>query len=254
MTPLKEIRSLASKQLRDYDARTPGTVFAESDFKLAVEDAYLLQIETVRLRTARGESIAGFKIGCVSPVVRSQLGIEHAVFGHVFQSEVRSSHASLAGDEFCDLGIEGEFAVMLAEDVPEPDVLRDCPQRIVGAVFPVIELHNYLFRGPAPSASEIVANNALHAGIVVPEQTISPGSFDRLDIRVVIGDRIDESASVNPLETLHELACRLAAFDIGLTAGQILLGGSPLPLYPVGPKEHIRVECPGVAVVTASVQ
>ncbi len=248
-----EVQTLAGRQLRDYDAGKPGKAFAEPAFNVDLDDAYRVQIETAQLRVRRGESVAGYKIGCVSAAVRRQLGTEHAVFGHLFASEIRTSPAALSADEFCCLAIEGELALILDDDIGDIDELSEDPARFVGSAFPVIELHHYIFRGPNPSAAEVVANNALQAGIVVPEARATAGTANPLHIKVTISDRVEEAATVDPLETVHELACRLAAFGIKPRSGEILLTGSPLPLYPVVQGDGIQVQCPGVASVTATV-
>ena len=77
------IEALARRQLADYDARCPGTIFADPEFNPSVADAYRLQIATAGLRVERGEAVAGYKIGCVSATVRKQLNVEHPVFGYV---------------------------------------------------------------------------------------------------------------------------------------------------------------------------
>ncbi|MCY4431999.1 MAG: hypothetical protein OXC11_16635 [Rhodospirillales bacterium] len=248
-----EIQTLARRQLHDYDARKPGMAFAEPTFHLALDDAYQVQIETAQLRVLRGETVAGYKIGCVSAAVRRQLGTEHAVFGHLFASEIRTSPAELSDDDFCCLAIEGELALILGADVDDVEELREDPAQFVREIFPVIELHHYIFRGPRPSAAEVVANNALQAGVVVPAARATAATADLLKVKVTISDRVEEAATVDPLETLCELASRLAVFGIKPRAGEILLTGSPLPLYPVGQDDYIRVECPAVAVVTAEV-
>ena len=248
-----EVQSLARRQLHDYDARNPGMAFAEPTFHLALDDAYRVQIETAQLRVLRGEAVAGYKIGCVSAAVRRQLGTEHAVFGHLFASEIRASPADLSAEEFCCLAIEGELALILDADIDDVEEFREGPAQFVREIFPVIELHHYIFRGASPSAAEIVANNALQAGIVMPVDRKPAETGEPLEVTVKISDRIDETAAVNPLETVHELATRLAAFGSEPRAGEILLTGSPLPLYPVGRGDRIRVECDGVAVVQAAV-
>ncbi len=248
-----EVQTLAGRQLHDYDARKPGMAFAEPTFHIALDDAYRVQIETAQLRVLRGETVAGYKIGCVSAAVRRQLGTEHAVFGHLFAGEIRTSPAALSADEFCCLAIEGELALTLDADIDDVAQLREDPARFVGSAFPVIELHHYIFRGPNPSAAEVVANNALQAGIVVPEARAAAGTADPLHIKVTISDRVEETATVDPLETVHELASRLAVFGIKPRAGEILLTGSPLPLYSSGQGDRIRVECDGVAAVHAEV-
>lgn len=248
-----EIQTLAGRQLHDYDGREPGMAFAEPTFRLALDDAYRVQIETAQLRVLRGETVAGYKIGCVSAAVRRQLGTEQAVFGHLFASEIRSSPAELSSAEFCCLAIEGELALMLDADIDDVNELREDPAQFVREIFPVIELHHYIFRGPSPSAAEVVANNALQAGVVVPAARATAATADLLEVKVTINDSVEEAATVDPLETLYELASRLAVFGIEPKAGEILLTGSPLPLYPVGRDDHIRVECPAVAAVAAVV-
>ncbi|MXY68928.1 MAG: hypothetical protein F4Y47_10275 [Acidobacteriia bacterium] len=248
-----EIKALARRQLHDYDARKPGMAFAEPAFHLALDDAYRVQIETAQMRVLRGEAVVGYKIGCVSAAVRRQLGTKHAVFGHLFASEIRASPAELSADEFCCLAIEGELALILDADIDDVEEFREGPARFVREIFPVIELHHYIFRGPSPSAAEIVANNALQAGIVVPAARATAGTADLLEVKVAISDRVGEEAAVGPLETVHELASRLAVFGIKPRAGEILLTGSPLPLYPVARDDGIQVQCPGVAAVTATV-
>ena len=248
-----EVETLAGQQLRDYDARKPGMAFAEPRFHLALDDAYRVQIETARLRALRGEAAAGYKIGCVTAAVRRQLGTEHAVFGHLFASEIHTSPAQLSADDFCCLAIEGELALKLAAGIDDVEALREDPARFVREIFPVIELHHYIFRGASPSAAEIVANNALQAGVVMPAARAAAGSAGRLEVKVTIGDRVEEAATVDPLETVCELASRLAVFGIQPKAGDMLLTGSPLPLYPVARDEHITVECPGLASVAAEV-
>lgn len=248
-----EVQTLARQQLHDYDARKPGMAFAEPTFNLALDDAYWVQIETARLRVLRGETVAGYKIGCVSAAVRRQLGTEHAVFGHLFASEIHASPAELSADEFCCLAIEGELALILDADIDDVEEFREGPAQFVREIFPVIELHHYIFRGPSPSAAEIVANNALQAGIVMPADRKPAETAEPLELRVKISDRIDETAEVNPLDTVHELATRLGAFGIEPRAGEILLTGSPLPLYSVGERDRIRIECGGVPAVEAAV-
>ena len=245
------VTALAARQLADYDARTPGTIFADPRTILGVDDAYRVQIETAHLRSARGEGVVGYKIGCVSRTIQRQLGVENPVFGHLFDTEIWSSPAVLPEDGFCDLGIEGEFALTVAEDIPDPERIRDAPQRFVRNMFPVIELHNFLFRAVGRTAAEVIANNAFHAGIVVPPRRASLRDREELPIRVSINGQEKGCETVNPLETLYQLASRLSSFGIVLSEGDVVLAGSPLPLYPVDIGDCIRVECSGRAVVTA---
>jgi 2-keto-4-pentenoate hydratase len=80
------ISELAAQQLRDYLRHAPGTYFAEEHPPLQLEEAYGVQAEVARLRSLAGESIAGYKIGCVGPKIREQFGLSGPIRGFLFKS------------------------------------------------------------------------------------------------------------------------------------------------------------------------
>jgi len=58
------VGGLAARQLADYRAHTPGTLFGEEDHpRLTLDEAYAVQAEVARLRAAEGEPVAGYKVG-----------------------------------------------------------------------------------------------------------------------------------------------------------------------------------------------
>jgi 2-keto-4-pentenoate hydratase len=115
---LVDIERLAKRQLSDYDRHQPGGLFAGYSIPMTVDDAYALQMAVVRLRVERGEQVAGYKVGCISPVVQAQLGLDRPVFGHVFGTEIHASGVVLDPDDFDGLAIEGEFAVANRQRYP----------------------------------------------------------------------------------------------------------------------------------------
>jgi len=117
-----ELAEIAERQLADYDAHRPGRFFRDAS-QLIVSQAYEVQRRFASLRVSRGEGIAGHKIGCVSEAVRRQLGIDRPVFGHLFTSEFHRSGVTLDPAAFENLAIEGEFAIRIGKDVPDPDWL-----------------------------------------------------------------------------------------------------------------------------------
>jgi 2-keto-4-pentenoate hydratase len=242
----RELTELGKRQLADYDACRPGTVFESGAEFLSLDEAYRLQLEVVRLRRERGEQVAGYKIGCVSEVVQRQLGIKHPVFGHVFAGETYQDGVVLDNSRFDNLHIEGEFALRLARDF---DPAANRLEEFVEAVFPVIELHNYALRAPEPSAVELVANNAVHAGIVIPSDLRPSSEFLARPITVRQNGEELGTAGVDVLATLRQLADRLAAYGIALKKGDIVLTGSPLPLYVAAPGDEFEIEAEGIGNV-----
>ena len=258
---MQDLRSVAERQLADYDAHTPGKMFDGPPPVVSHAEAYALQLEVARLRGERGEDLAGYKVGCVSEVIRRQLHIEGALFGHVFASELHHSGATLDPRVFAKLAIEGEFAVRLAQGIPDVDWLQQHKHEVFTSIFPVIELHNYVLRG-ADTALELIANNVLHAGIVLPAEpkTVLNNPDQMLDEPIcvlkngqMLGRTTASAVPGGPFESVCQLVSHLALNGIRLKKNQIILTGSPLALYSVEPGDRIEVRSGHFGEVSATV-
>jgi len=244
------VRGLAARQLADYRARTPGTFFAEEDHpRLTLGDAYAVQAEVAELRAAQGEPVAGHKVGATGPGTRAQFGMDGPVRGFVYGTELYPSGAKLSHASYANLAVEGELAVWLGDGA---EVVR---------VFPVVELHNYVFRSEPPNLQELVANNGLHAGVVLPAtEGAEWGGEEPLDgvLRVEINGKTVDEGPVSgvpggPAGSVEWLRQNLAAYDLALRPGQLVLTGTPLGLYPVHPGDEVRVTAERLGGVEATV-
>ncbi len=253
------LTALAKRQLSDYDGHRPGSVFAEPP-DLTVAEAYQLQLEVAALRQARGEAVAGYKIGCISAAMQAQFGLNEAVFGHIWSGELHRSGAALGVNRFDGPAVEGEFAVRLAEDIPDAGWLRGHERDSIAAAFAVIELHNYVFRNPPPTAQELIGNNALHAGVVLPASEPPLARPDDLLDEWIAVEKNGEPLGTGrgrdlpggPFASIARLAEHLGRFGIRLRRGQVILTGTPLPLYRVKEGDRIKVTCGRSAPVTAT--
>ena len=273
---------LAERQLADYDLRHPDTLFSQNGQPaLTLEEAYRLQFMVARLRERRGEAVAGYKVGCISPVMQAQLAIDRPVFGHIFASELHRSGAILDPQQYDGLAIEGEFGIRLARDIPGAAWLHGHRDEVLASGFAVIELHNYALRNSPHTAQELIGNNAIHAGVVLPLQ--APGPPAQAHNRPPIGspaaagesavrgaseessgsrfeELLDEPISVfrnherlgtataralpeGPFGSLMRLAQHLEGYGCCLRRGQLILTGSPLGLYRVADGDTIQVVC-----------
>jgi 2-keto-4-pentenoate hydratase len=247
-----DLDELARRQLADYYARRPGTIFSAPGLELTIAEAYEVQLRVATLRQLRGESVAGYKVGCRSEAVQRQLGLSEPVFAHLFETELYQSGVCLDSTQFEGLAIEGEFAFRIAVDLPDPAWLLTCPERAIASAFAVIELHNYVHRAPpGQRAQELIANNGMQAGVVLPpdeEQYQHPETLLDETISVIrngelLGTSGGRALSGGPVASLLWLANRLKEIGVTLRAGQIVLSGSPLPLYRVLPGDHIEIKC-----------
>jgi len=247
----------ASRQLADYDACNPGTIFAEG-LVLNVEEAYELQSAVADLRRLRGERVIGYKVGCTSPKIREQIGIDHCVTGRLYDSERRSSGAVLSRGAFANLAIEGELAVELSREPTEEDFSGVEVPACVARVFPVIELHHHVMRGERPTAAELIANNAIHAGFVAGDGVCAKDAFGEPSLAICVDDRLLEACEDPALiqtisSSLRWLMTVVRARGDRLSAGQIILTGSIPSLIPIAEDCLLRVDAPPFGSVEVTI-
>ncbi len=240
------LAALARRQLSDYDAISPGNIFGEG-IVLDEAAAYRLQSHVAQLRSERGERVIGYKVGCTSPAIQRQLGIDHGVFGRLFANEQHASGVKLSAARYDHLAIEGELAVRLAVDLKPDDGLNEMLDGYFGDVFPVIELHHYVIRGPAATAGELIANNGMHAGFVAPEAVSPDISAIQGEMLILVDGQIADRCDAGRLQetvtsSLRWLANTLPKHDNRLRAGHVVLTGSCCRLIPIEPPCHVVVE------------
>lgn len=191
----------------------------------------------------------GYKVGCTGPGTIAQFGIAGPIRGCLYESEVRRNDAAIAAADLTQLAIEGEMALRIGEDGE------------IAAAFPVIELHHFIFRAPHRTLVELVANNGLNGGVVLPaDGWLSPcrQSIGAARLSVQIGDRCAGSGMLWPLPggaaaSVDWLRRHLGEFGLALTSGQIVLAGTPLGLYPVVPGDNVIVSLDNVPTVRCSI-
>lgn len=243
------VRGLAARQLADYRARTPGTFFGEDHPPLSLDEAYAVQGEVATLRAAEGEPVGGYKVGCTGPNVREQFGMDGPIRGFLYETELYPSRVELSHTSYANLAVEGELAVRLGDDAQ------------IVSVFPVIELHNYVFRSETPNLQELIVNNGVHAGVVLPAtEGVQWRGEEPLDgtLRVEINGRTLEEGPMSgvpggPAGSVEWLRQHLAAYGLALRPQQLVLTGTPLGLYPVRPGDSVRVAAERLGSAEATV-
>lgn len=234
---INKLKSLAARQWRDYQRGSPGTAFADPDTSLTLDEAYEVQTETAMLRCSAGDTIAGYKIGCIGADIVEQFGMSGPIYAHLFRSEIRHCGEALRHLAFAVPAIEGEMAVRIGNDGE------------IASAFPVVELHHFVFRAPRKTLSELVANNGINAGAVIsPELETTPLSeWDNArTLSVAInGTQIDSGAlwamPGGAVEAVEWLRSALDRTGKALRPGDLVLTGTPLGLHSVQIGDHVVV-------------
>lgn len=228
------VTSLARQQLQDYRRCEPGTYFSKATEPLSMNDAYRVAIAQCGLREADGEIRAGYKVGGTSPEIFKAFGIRGPVFGFIYDTEIYPNNTGLRASNFQNLSIEAEMAVTIGDDLE------------LDKVFPIIELHNLVFNGAKKTLQELVANNCLTAGTILPDdrsgQTV--GDCAKLGLRIN-GKLIEEgqpwSFPDGPAASVNWLKSALAEHDLPLNPGDIVLVGTSLGIHEIQAGDKVEV-------------
>ena len=242
---MNNLDDLAKKQLEDYRQVNPGTCFAEENFELTIDEAYAIQDAVVGLRLKEGEKVIGYKVGCTGPGTTKLFGMKGPIRGTLFDSEVHQSGVILNTNNFLNLAVEAEMAIEIGEN-----------DKII-SVYPIIELHNFVFRAPKKSLSELIANNGLNKGIIISNKNwrTSPEAYNESSLlSLEVNGSVIDSGELWPMKggpksSINWLKTHLSNHDLKMTADNIILGGTALGLHKVQPGDCVEVKVDGKTAV-----
>ena len=185
----KELDLYSNKILEDYDAKNPSQIFTNK-VKISNEDALIIQNKVTKLRVSRGEEIIGYKIGCVSKDTQKKMGFTHPASGYLWKSELHQTRVELNKKNYSNPAMEAEFGIILNRDI-NPELLSfDYILESVKSIYPLIEIHNLVFNGDPPNGAELLANNAIHAGVILGPKNKVPNNNENTDLKLVYDNEI----------------------------------------------------------------
>ena len=252
----KELDLFTNKILEDYDAKNPGTIFKEK-IEIGNEDALLIQSNVARLREKRGEVIIGYKIGCVSKETQKKMGFTQPACGYLWKSELYQSGVILNKKDYTNPAMEAEFGVMLNRDIKPELASFDYILKSIEGIYPLIEIHNLIFYGEEPYGAELLANNAIHAGVVLGQETKLPLDKIKTDLRLIYNKEvidiwINKTWPNDMLSEIEWLIKEQAKNNNYLKKGNLILTGAYGFPVPINDKKLIEVASSAFGNVNAT--
>jgi 2-keto-4-pentenoate hydratase len=240
-----DIDLFAQKILEDYDSKNPGIIFKRK-IKISNTEALLIQSTVSKLRKKRGEEIIGYKIGCVLKETQKKMGFMQPAWGTLWKNELHISGVSLSKKNYSNPAMEAEFGIILNRDLkPEPISFKYILESIE-SIHPLIEIHNLVFYGDAPHGAELLANNAIHAGVILGPETKLPKNNQTTDLKLIYDkETIDAWSNKKwPHDMLSEVAWLVkeqAKINNILKKGDLILTGAYGFPVPINEKKIIEV-------------
>ena len=245
MLTQNDIDLFAQKILEDYDSKNPGIIFKRK-IKISNTEALLIQSTVSKLRKKRGEEIIGYKIGCVLKETQKKMGFTHPAWGTLWKNELYTSGVSLSKKDYSNPAMEAEFGIILNRDLkPEPISFKYILESIE-SIHPLIEIHNLVFYGDAPHGAELLANNAIYAGVILGPETKFPKNNQTTDLKLIYDKEIVDAWSNKkwPHDMLSEVAWLVkeqAKINNTLKKGDLILTGAYGFPVPINEKKIIEV-------------
>ena len=143
--------------------------------------------------------------------------------------------------------MEAEFGIILDKDINSHSVTFEDILDSIASIHPIIEIHNLVFNGEPPHGVELLANNAIHAGVVIGDAIIEKKYSQVTDLKLKFdGEVIDTWSDKKwPNDMLSELGWLIEEQSkIGnrLKKGDLILTGAfGLPV-PINDKELVEVK------------
>ena len=228
-------------------SRMPLPPLSQEYPTLTSAQAYAIQSAWLELKLARGERIIGRKIGLTSRAMQELLGVDQPDYGFLLDSMVVTSGNTLARADFLLPRIEPEIAFWLAKDLKGPGITVEAVLAATRGVSPALELVDSRIAKWQIKLPDTIADNASSARVIVSEQIVS---LDGLDLAaeavtltrngVEVGAGNGAAVLGHPAEAVAWLANKLAEYDIGLVAGQLVLPGAMCAAATVAAGETYR--------------
>ena len=241
----KDIDKFSQKILEDYDAKNPGTIFKDN-INITNEVASLIQLTVSKLRQKRGDEIIGYKIGCVLKETQKKMGFTKPAWGTLWKNELHVNGVSLKKNDYSNPAMEAEFGIILNRDLQPENISLEYIINSIDVIHPLIEIHNLAFRGEAPHGAELLANNAIHAGVILGPKNKLPDNNQTTDLKLIYdGDIVDSWANKKwPFDMLSEITWLVdeqAKTKNILKKGDLILTGAYGFPVPIKDKKTIEV-------------
>jgi 2-keto-4-pentenoate hydratase len=248
MATTGHVEQLAAQILARLDQAQTVDALANALARLDLHQAYQVQLALVAQRCARGERIIGRKVAFTSRGTMTQFGVTESAFGTILSGGVFADGETVAVSRFPAVGAEAEVAFVIGEELKGPGVTIAQALKATTGVVPAMEIINLCLAHTPWNAAEVIATNAVHAGIVLGGQ-ITP--LDGLNLRYegmvaeIDGEAVGSGAGVevlgHPAASVAWLANKLAEFDLALRPGDVVLSGSIIRMLEVRAGQAVKV-------------
>lgn len=228
---------------------------------LSLPDAYAIQAEGLRLRTARGECVVGLKMGLTSEAKRRQVNLDLPIYGVLTDRMQVPAGGTLRLQGAIHPRIEPELAFRTSREL-RGRITREQALDACATVFAAMEILDSRFIDfKYFSLPDVVADNTSASLFVLGTTERPPRELDLPHLQMVMevnGERVQaarsDAISGDPVLSLIQLCELLDQRGESLPAGSIVLAGAATAAHPLRAGDRIRLTVDGLGDVAVSVE
>ncbi|MDX1478691.1 MAG: fumarylacetoacetate hydrolase family protein [Saprospiraceae bacterium] len=202
-------------------------------FPLTLDDAYAIQALSIDRRIARGEQLAGFKMGFTSRAKMEQMGVHDMIWGRLTDAMHIPDGGTLHMDRLIHPRAEPEICFRFDQDVDQALSVAEV-KTCVDAVAPAIEVIDSRYEHFKFSLEDVIADNCSSAAFVVGTWHPADTPLDHLKISLAIDEAVvHEGASTailgDPWESVAAATRLITGGGVRIPAGCVLMAGAATP-------------------------
>jgi 2-keto-4-pentenoate hydratase len=224
---------------------------------MTTQDAYAIEMRSLKDRTDNGEKAVGWKIGLCSKAVQQAFGFDAPIYGYLLDTMVAPEGEPIPIDRLFSPMIEGEICFVLKDDLKGPGVDVAKVLAATAGVMPAIEIPDSRFEGKK-KIENMISDNTGAARVALGGQ-LTPVA--EIDLRLV-GMAMERNGEVvatgagaavlgNPALPVARLANKFAEYGMGLSAGDFIMSGSLIAPVPAEAGDLFRATFDRLGFVNA---
>jgi 2-keto-4-pentenoate hydratase len=238
-------------------ARLRGEYFPLAYYdRLAMDEAYRIQLALIDRRVAAGERHIGWKVGFTAKAIREQFKYHEPLFACVL--ETRPSGHVFGATELIHPGFETELCVRLGRGLEGNSTLQQV-RAAVDVIHPSFEIIET--RGdPVNQMELVVADNGQQRCVVIGAPVPLKPNVDLTEVvaRVQLNGQdvatgLGSAVLDNPLNSIQWLSGKIAEYGRSLRPGDIVMTGSFVRQFPLQPGDTAVAEFSGFGRVEVGI-
>lgn len=218
--------------------------------ELALDEAYAVQRASIARRVARGERTIGVKLGFTSRAKMVQMGVSSLIWGWLTDEMLEEDGGVVGLDRFIHPRVEPEICFLTSKPIDRPLTLLETVDYLEAAA-PAMEIIDSRYQNFKFALADVVADNCSSAGLVIGPWTRRFSPLRNAGVALRVDGRLTQAGSTaailgDPLRAVVQTSMLLAANELALPAGSLIMAGSATEAHALAPGMHVQGVVSGI--------